>query len=138
MRKKARFALGLNEDPFFSLLSVDVQSRIEDFVYFRAYEYRQIVYFADDVCDQVFWVREGRLRVTRVSDTKKELTYRHVFPGDMLGDECLIGANKRGTFGEALTASVLGIMLSTDFLRILHEENEFALLVNRKLAVQIS
>ena len=138
MRTKARLALGLNEDPFFSLLSPEVRTRIEDFVHFRAYECRQIIYFADDVCDQVFWVREGRLRVTRVSDSKKELTYRHLFAGDMMGTECLIGATKRGTFGEALAASVLGIMLASDFLRILREENEFAFLVNRCLAERLS
>ena len=137
MRAKARLTLGLSEDPFFSLLSPEVQARIEDYIHYRAYECRQIVYFADDVCDRVFWVREGRLRVTRVSDNKKELTYRHLFAGDMMGEECLIGATKRGTFGEALAASILGIMLASDFMRILREENEFALLVNRHLAERL-
>lgn len=137
MKKKIRLALSLREEAFFKNMSARVVARIEALVYHREYEARQIVYFPDDPCDYVYWVREGRLKVTRVSPDARELTFRHLLPGDMLGEESLAGGTKRNDYAEAMELTILCLMRTDDFRRIAQEEPEVAFSVAERLARRI-
>lgn len=120
-----RGPVSLQEDVFFRELEPGLISRMEAFVYQRDYEARQIIYFPDDRCDQVYWVRRGRVRVTRISDDGRELSFRHLITGDLFGEECLVDRPKREDHAEAMEPSVLVLMRADDFLRLVNEEAEF-------------
>lgn len=137
MSRHNRRMLSLHDDPFFSGMSPEAVTRIEAFVYHREYEPRQIVFFPDDQCDFVYWVRSGRVKVTRVSGDGRELTFRHLMPGDMLGEECMVNRNRRYDYAEAMTPSVLCLMRIDDFRRALREENELTLRVAERLCRRI-
>ena len=138
MRKHIELVLSLRDEPFFRTMSDSLLSRIESYVFHRDYEPRQIVYFPDDPPDYVYWVREGRVKVTRVFGDRRELTFRHFLPGDMLGEECLVDRPKRGAYAEAMMSSVLCLMRADDFRRIAREEAEFSLKVARCLCRRIA
>jgi CRP-like cAMP-binding protein len=137
MAKSKKIILPLVEEPFFKSMSLPVLAKMESFVYHRNYEARQVVYFPDDPCDYVYWVREGRLRVTRVSGDGRELTFRHLGPGDMLGDECLADRPKRNDYAEALEPSTLCLMRTDDFRRAAREEAELACAVTVRLSQRV-
>lgn len=124
MKYVPRVVLSLADEPFFSGLEPSLLARMEGLVYHREYEARQIVFFPDDPCDFVYWVRKGRVRVTRVSDDGRELSFRHLLAGDMLGEECLVGRFRRENYAEALRQSILCIMRAEDFRRCVREEAE--------------
>lgn len=133
-----RLVLPLQEEPFFREMSAGVVARLEAFVYHRPYEERQIVYFPDDPCDYVYWVREGRVKVTRVSADRRELTFRHVLPGEMLGEECLLTKRpRRDDYAEAMMPTILCLMRAEDFRRLLREEVELTRAVAERLARRV-
>ncbi|MDQ1257267.1 MAG: family transcriptional regulator, cyclic receptor protein [Candidatus Hydrogenedentes bacterium] len=133
MKQSMRLALSLREEPFFRTMSESLLTRIENYVFHREYETRQIVYFPDDACDFVYWVREGRVKVTRVSGDGRELTFRHLAAGDILGEECLVERPRRGAYAEAMEPTVLCLMRADDFRRIAREECEVSLKVAQRL-----
>jgi len=133
-----KLTLSLQEEPFFQGMSEALVSRIEAFVYHRAYDARQIVYFPDDPYDYVYWVREGRVKVTRVSDDGRELTFRHLLPGDMLGEECLVDRPKRDDYAEAMVPTMLCLMRAADFRRLAREELALAHKVAQRLCCRIT
>lgn len=133
VRIPSRGQLSLQGDPFFQGLDPALVSRIEELVYEREYESRQIIFFPDDLCDQVFWVRRGRVRVTRVSGDGRELSFRHLCAGDLFGEECLVERPKREDYAEAMVPSALIIMRAGDFRRLTGEEAPFSLGVARAL-----
>ena len=137
MKRHVRLSFSLREEPFFRSMSKDVISRIENCVYHHEYEGRQIIYFPDDLCDHVYWVHEGRVKVTRKSGDGRELSFRHLFPGDILGEECLVEKGKRGAYAEALTRAVLLLMRADDFRRIVRDEGEVSLLLARWLCERV-
>jgi CRP/FNR family transcriptional regulator len=137
MSKAKRITLPLDEEPFFKGMNGSVLAKIEAYVYHRSYEARQVVYFPDDPCDYVYWVREGRIRVTRVSGDGRELTFRHLGQGDMLGDECMTDRPKRNDYAEALEASTLCLMRTDDFRRAAREEAELAYAVAVRLSQRV-
>lgn len=138
MKRQVRLTLSLKDAPFFRHLSPPVLAHLESFVHHRQYDSRQIVFFPDDPCDFVYWVREGRVRVTRVSGDSRELSFRHLFPGDMLGEECFAGRARRDDYAEALMPSLLCLMRSEDYVRILNEESELTHAVLRRLAERVT
>lgn len=125
--------LPLALEPFFMGMSESVVRQIEPLVYHREYESRQIIHFPEDPCDFVFWVREGRVKVTRVSGDGRELTFRHLLPGDMLGEECLLQREKRSDYAEAMGLTTLCLMRAEDFCRLHNQHLELANRVSKHL-----
>ncbi len=108
-------------------------ARMEAYVHHREYEPHQIVFFPNDPCDYAYWVREGHVKVTRLSSEGREVTFRHVFPGDLFGEECLIDQPQRGTYAEAVSRTVLCIIRADDFRRVVRDEAEVTLDVAKRL-----
>jgi len=116
----------LGEEPFFRAMSDGVTERISACAYHRRYEPRQIIFFPDDPCDYVYWVRSGRIKITRVSVSGREITFRHLFQGDMFGEECLVQSLRRENYAEAVLSSLVTLVRSEDFSRIMREEPELS------------
>ncbi|HOZ47768.1 MAG TPA: Crp/Fnr family transcriptional regulator [Candidatus Hydrogenedentes bacterium] len=133
MKRYMKLALSLREDPFFRTMSDGLVERIEEFVFHREFEPRQIVYFPDDACDYGYWVREGRVRVTRVSGDGRELTLRHLMPGDVFGEECLVNRAKHEAYAEAMAPSILCLLRADDLRRLAREEPELSFKLAQRL-----
>jgi len=137
MKTQVKPALPLEEAPFFREVSSRLRARIENYVYHREYEPRQIVFFPDDPCDRVYWVHRGRVKIATVRSDRRELTYRYLLAGDMFGEECLIKSAKRDAYAEAVEPSVLCLMSAADFRRIVRDEKEISLMVAKWLCRRV-
>ncbi len=66
------------------------------------YQRRQTLYLSGDPARSVYRVRDGLIRITRMTPEGRTLTVRHVMPGDFFGEDALM-AGERGEIAEALT-----------------------------------
>jgi len=137
MTKHLKLILSLQDEPFFRTMGDGARERIEGYVFHREYESRQVVFFPEDPCDYVYWVREGRVKVTLVSPSQRRLTFFHFVPGDMFGEQCLVGRAKRDAYAEAMTPSILCQMRADDFLRVAREEPEVSFKIAQQLCGQV-
>ena len=112
--------------------------RIQSMVYHREYDARQVVFFPEDACDFVYWVRSGRVKVMRVSNDGRELTFSHEVAGGMLGAACLAGRPRWLDYGEAMEPSLLCLMRKADYTRLIKEEAEFAAAVTFHLSGRVN
>jgi CRP/FNR family transcriptional regulator, cyclic AMP receptor protein len=133
IKRSLKRVLPLREESFFRGMSDETIARMETYVHHREYEPHQIVFFSDDPCDYAYWVREGHVKVTRLSSEGREVAFRHVFPGDLFGEECMIGQPRRGTYAEAVSRTVLCIIRADDFRRVVRDEAEVAFEVAKRL-----
>lgn len=65
---------------------------------------RQTLYHNGDPAQSVFRVRDGLVRITRMTPEGRVLTVRHLVPGDFFGEEAFMDG-KREEIAEALTAA---------------------------------
>jgi CRP/FNR family transcriptional regulator len=141
---KLPLTVSLRDHSLFKNVSSDLLSRIERYVYHREYEPRQIIYFPEDHCDFVYLVHEGQVKITRqlktagASGPTRELTLRHLFPGDLFGEECLMERSKREAYAEAVARTVLFLIRAADFRRMVRDENELTLLLARHLIMRVN
>ena len=126
-QEKIEPAHPLASERFFKGVSAEVVARVETFAHQRQYASRQIVFFPDDRCDCVYWVRSGRVKITHVSDNGREVSFRHLFRGDIFGEECLLGQTRRLYYAEALSPTLLTLVPGSDFVRLVREEQELSL-----------
>jgi CRP-like cAMP-binding protein len=68
------------------------------------FQRRQTLYHSGDAAQSVFRVRDGLVRITRMTPEGRVLTVRHLMPGDFFGEEAM-DEGKREEVAEALTTA---------------------------------
>jgi CRP-like cAMP-binding protein len=68
------------------------------------FQRRQTLYHSGDAAQSVFRVRDGLVRITRMTPEGRILTVRHLVPGDFFGEEAFI-EGRREELAEALTTA---------------------------------
>jgi CRP-like cAMP-binding protein len=87
----------------------------------------QLAYVQGDPADAVFYVQEGRLRVTVTSANGKEATITLVGAGDFLGENCMTSPHPlRLATATATTDCALLRISKAEMVRILHQEPELS------------
>src|SRR5271166_820354 len=87
----------------------------------------QAAYVQGDPADAIFYVQEGRLRVTVTSADGKEATITLVGAGDFLGESCMTSAHPlRLATATAMTECALLMISKEEMVRVLHDEPELS------------
>jgi CRP/FNR family cyclic AMP-dependent transcriptional regulator len=92
----------------------------------RKYKKGEIIFTQGDACDGVFYVQEGRCKITVVSERGKEAVVALHEKGDFFGEGCLTGQTRRLATAIAMTDCELLRLDSATIERVIHEETEFS------------
>jgi CRP/FNR family transcriptional regulator, cyclic AMP receptor protein len=90
------------------------------------YRKNQTVFSQGDSADAVFYIQQGKVKVTVVSEQGKEAVVAIHGKGDFLGEGCLNGQPRRLTTVAAMTESVIMRLDKAAMVRVLHEEPKFS------------
>ncbi len=91
------------------------------------YKQRQIVFSQGDTADAVYYIQEGRVRLSVLSKQGKEATIALLGPGDFLGEGCI--ASDQPVCMASATATTECCVLKIEkhaMLRTLHQEHQFS------------
>ena len=102
------------------------------------YRKNQIVYAQGDPAESVFYIQQGKAKVTALSQQGKEAVVALLGTGDFFGEGCLAGQSLRMATVSALEESVIVRISKADIVRVIHEEPSFAeLFISHLLARNI-
>jgi CRP/FNR family cyclic AMP-dependent transcriptional regulator len=90
------------------------------------YRRNQIVFAQGDPAEAVFYVEDGKVKITVVSDQGKEAVVAIHGKGDFFGEGCLTGQPRRLATVTALTDSVVMRLDKASVVRVLHDEPKFS------------
>jgi CRP/FNR family cyclic AMP-dependent transcriptional regulator len=93
----------------------------------RHYSPKQVIFSQGQRADTVFFIRQGRVRLSVLSKQGREATIALLGPGDFMGEGCIASDQPLRTATATATTdcSILKIQ-RTELLRTLHEEHEFS------------
>ena len=102
---------------------------------------RSVVFRQGDAADAVFYVRDGRVQLTVVSDHGKEGVIALFGPGEFFGEGCLAGQSVRLASAVTTVASNIVRIDRASMVRLLHDQPAFsekftAFLVARNIQVE--
>jgi CRP/FNR family cyclic AMP-dependent transcriptional regulator len=116
MKRKAKLPF----DPKVFLSKVDGGRATSD------YRKDQIVYRQGDPADSVFYIRNGKVKATVVSEQGKEAVVALLGADDFFGEGCLAGQPLRLSTASAMAQCVIVRIAKADITRVIHEEPAFA------------
>ena len=88
---------------------------------------KQTFFSQGDPADSIFYLQDGRAKVTIVSQAGKEATITLLSAGDFVGEEALAAlAGLRLTSAIAVTACVALKITREEMIRVVHEEDDFS------------
>jgi CRP/FNR family transcriptional regulator, cyclic AMP receptor protein len=90
------------------------------------YRENQKVFLQGDQADSVFYIQEGKVKVTVVSERGKEAVVAIQGQGDFFGEGCLSGQPRRLATVAAMTESVIMRLDKVSIVRVLHDEPMFS------------
>ena len=90
------------------------------------YRKNQSVFLQGDSADSVFYIQEGKVKVTVVSERGKEAVVAIHGKGDFFGEGCLSGQPRRLAAVAAMTESVIMRLDKAAIVRVLHDEPKFS------------
>jgi CRP/FNR family cyclic AMP-dependent transcriptional regulator len=92
----------------------------------QKYKNGEIIFTQGDLCDGVFYVKEGKCKLTVISERGKEAVIALHQEDDLFGEGCMTGQPRRLATAVAMTAcNLLKIDIPT-LKRVIHEQPEFS------------
>ena len=91
-----------------------------------AFPEKQTVFMQGDAAESVFYIQEGRVRLTVVSKTGKEATLGILSQGEFFGEGCLVGRPVRMKSATTMTDCKLLCIDKKAMIEALHREHEFS------------
>src|SRR6266566_1874519 len=86
----------------------------------------QIVFSQGEPADSVFYIQEGKVKVTVLSEQGKEAIVAILGTGDFCGEGCLAGQPRRMATAAAMEDSKIMRLEKAAMIRLLHDEPEFS------------
>ena len=87
---------------------------------------KQVIYVQGAACDAVFYIQEGKVRLTVLSKSGKEATIGILNPGDFFGEGGLAGQSLRMGSATALTDCELMRIEKKAMMEALHREHNMS------------
>lgn len=129
--------LAIRRIALFESLPDPVLQRVADDCAWRTFEAgRQIISRNADEHD-VHLLLSGRIRVTAYSSGGRQVTFREIGPGEILGELAAIDGDRRSADAIAIDSVVTAAISRSAFLRLVHEEPVVAEGLIRRLVREV-
>ena len=90
------------------------------------YRRNQVIFAQGDEAEAVYYIEDGRVKVTVVSDQGKEAVVAIHDQGDFFGEACLTGQPRRLATATAITDGVIMKLDKAMIAQVLHDEPKFS------------
>jgi CRP/FNR family cyclic AMP-dependent transcriptional regulator len=84
------------------------------------------IFFQGKPADAIYYIRQGTVKLTTVSENGKEAVVALLNVGDFFGEGCLTGQSKRMATATAIHLTSVLVIQKSEMIRLLHEEHAFS------------
>jgi len=128
---KLKRTKSLGEFPLFEGLDERALSEIQARTQTRIAQKGRLLYLPGDESDTVFFLASGRIKLSRLSDSGKELILEMVEPCSFFGEAGVLDEKPRETVAEALEPSTLYAVPAAMFRAVLRREPSLLMALTR-------
>ena len=98
---------------------------------------KQPVYLAGDPSENLYFLKEGRVKITRVDESGKEITLTLLEPGEVFGELGLFDDSPRETTAIALEDSLICMMRRSDFEKLMSNKPELSFKLSKLMGLKL-
>ena len=128
----------LKQVPFFSGLSNTELNKVLAIAGVKKYAPGQMVFAKEDLGDNFFVVKSGRIKIFTTVGSDKKKTFAFLKKGDFFGEMSLLGCKTRSASAQAAEESELFVISKKNFKRLVLENPDFTLKLLHTLAERLN
>lgn len=98
---------------------------------------REIIYFPEERSDNIYMLKEGKVKISRVSEDGKKMTLHLIGPGEIFGESAILGQEKRENIAEVVEDAVICSINRTMFQEMLANNPKMNLSINKFIGLRI-
>ena len=98
---------------------------------------REIIYFPEERSDTIYMLKEGKVKISRVSEDGKKMTLHLIGPGEIFGESAILGQEKRENIAEVVEDAVICSINRTMFQEMLANNPKMNLSINKFIGLRI-
>ena len=98
---------------------------------------REIIYFPEERSDTIYLLKEGKVKISRVSEDGKKMTLQLIGPGEIFGESAILGQEKRENIAEVVEDAVICSINRTMFQEMLVNNPKMNLSINKFIGLRI-
>ena len=98
---------------------------------------REVIYFPEERSDNIYMLKEGKVKISRVSEDGKKMTLQIIGPGEIFGESAILGQEKRENIAEVVEDAVICSINRTMFQEMLANNPKMNLSINKFIGLRI-
>jgi len=103
----------------------------------RKFKKSEKIYMPDDMADKIFFVLEGRVKISSIGEDGKEVTKIIINQGELFGELALVGETKRRDSATALESTTLCIMTLQEMQSIMKSQSSISMFIMKILGSRV-
>lgn len=112
----------LNDFNMLSVLSDEEKMQMSKMITDKETSRKEIIHFSEDSADKIYFLKKGKVKISKYSDEDKEMILSVLGPGEIFGETGVMGADSYGTVAEVMEDAIV-CSLSINQLNIMLEKN---------------
>ncbi len=97
----------------------------------------QVIYFPEDTSNTVFLLKAGKVKISKMSESGKEMILALLGPGEIFGELSITGQAKREEIAEATEDAVICSVSVNDFQNMMEMNPKFNLQVTKLIGFRL-
>jgi CRP-like cAMP-binding protein len=107
------------------ILSKEELQALDKMAVMRNAPRNEVIYFPEDSSNTVFLLKKGKVKISRMSESGKEMILAILGPGEIFGELSITGQNQREEIAEATEDAVICSVSIADFQRMMEMNPKF-------------
>ncbi len=109
---------------------------LDQISYMMKFPKREYIYFPEDPANTIFLLKEGRVKISLLTEKGRELTLAILDPGEVFGELALVEEGNRQTLAEALEDTLICVIKREDFKKLLKKQPDLALKIIKLIGLR--
>ena len=116
----------------FQGMSESEMKQLDNITHMKHYDKKSLIYLPGDASDQVYLLKEGRVKISKLSEDGREIILVILEPGEIFGESAIVNDDEtRSTVAEALENAYLCIISRKDFEEFINNKPGLALSITK-------
>ena len=98
---------------------------------------KEIIYFPEESSNTIYFLKEGKIKIYRLSEDGKTTTLQLLGPGEIFGESAILGQETHDNIAEVVEDAMICAMDKHDFQDLMEKSPQLALSVNKFIGFRL-
>lgn len=90
-----------------SAMSDESMQQMNQYSSLRENKKREIIFFPDEPSETIYFLKEGKVKISRVSEDGRSTTLQLIGPGEIFGESAILGQKRHENIAEVVEDAVI-------------------------------